>query len=81
MQGFFFFPQPDSSSTNRQWGTRSKIGKNVLTRSFKWDNMRSIKVRFSFDTEDNTVTAQADVVFRRHDVGEICLEMLLRCVR
>lgn len=98
-------------------------GKDVLTIIFKGDNMSSIKVRFSFDTdneavaircfdivtvpenkiglilkvvnelneeyrfcnfyldtEDNTVTAQADVVFRKHDVGEICLEMLLRCV-
>ena len=36
--------------------------------------------KFCIDTDDNTVQAEMDAAFRSHDVGEICRELLLRCV-
>ena len=36
--------------------------------------------KFVLDTNDNTVQAEMDAAFRTHDVGEICLELMGRCV-
>ena len=36
--------------------------------------------KFVLDTNDNTVQAEMDAAFRTHDVGEICLELMSRCV-
>ena len=36
--------------------------------------------KFVLDTDDNTVQAEMDAAFRTHDVGEICLELMARCV-
>ena len=36
--------------------------------------------KFVLDTDDNTVQAEMDAAFRTHDVGEICLELMGRCV-
>ena len=37
-------------------------------------NARFRFVKFVIDTNDHTVQAEADVAFRSHDVGDICLE-------
>ena len=37
-------------------------------------------VKFVIDTNDHTVQAEADVAFRSHDVGDICLEYVSRCI-
>ena len=35
-------------------------------------------VKFYLDEKDNTITVQADAIFRSHDIGDICYELLLR---
>lgn len=40
-------------------------------------NSRYKYVKLYADESDNTVTADADLIFRTHDVGEICLEATL----
>ena len=41
-------------------------------------NARFRFVKFVIDTNDHTVQAEADVAFRSHDVGDICLEYVSR---
>lgn len=36
--------------------------------------------KFCIDTSDNTIQMEMDAVFRGHDVGTICYELLMRCV-
>ena len=36
--------------------------------------------KFCFDPDDNTIQAEMDCIFRKHDVDEICYEALLRIV-
>ena len=43
-------------------------------------NARFRFVKFVIDTNDHTVQAEADVAFRSHDVGDICLEYVSRCI-
>lgn len=43
-------------------------------------NRRFRFFKFVLDTDDNTVQAELDAAFRTHDVGEICLELMARCV-
>ena len=43
-------------------------------------NRRFRFFKFVLDTDDNTVQAEMDAAFRTHDVGEICLELMARCV-
>ncbi|OKZ97715.1 MAG: hypothetical protein BHV90_19190 [Clostridiales bacterium 42_27] len=43
-------------------------------------NQRFRFFKFVLDTDDNTVQAEMDAAFRTHDVGEICLELMIRCV-
>ena len=46
---------------------------NALNSKFRF-------VKFCVHTEDSTVQAEMDASFRDHDVGEICRELLSRCV-
>ena len=43
-------------------------------------NARFRFVKFVIDTNDHTVQAEADVAFRSHDVRDICLEYVSRCI-
>lgn len=44
-------------------------------------NNRFRFVKFCIDFDDNTVQAEMDGVFRDNDVGEICMELIARCVQ
>lgn len=46
---------------------------NAVNRRFRF-------AKFVLDTDDNSVQAEMDAVFRSHDVGDICLELMARCV-
>ena len=46
---------------------------NALNNKFRF-------VKFCIDTDDSTVQAEIDASFRSFDVGEICRELLGRCV-
>lgn len=46
---------------------------NKLNAEYRW-------VKFVFDTNDNTIQGEMDVIFRSHDVGEICAEAMSRIV-
>lgn len=41
-------------------------------------NARFRFVKFVLDTNDYTVQAEIDVPFRKHDVGEVCVEVMNR---
>lgn len=43
-------------------------------------NKRFRFAKFVLDTNDNTIQAEMDAVFRFNDVGEICNELLIRMV-
>lgn len=43
-------------------------------------NRRFRFVKFVLDTNDNTIQAEMDGVFRANDVGEICYELLFRMI-
>lgn len=53
---------------------------DVLLKAINAVNRRFRFAKFVLDTDDNSVQAELDAVFRSHDVGEICLELMARCV-
>ena len=60
-----------------------KLPENRVEGFFKVVNEANRRFRFFkfvLDTNDNTVQAEMDAAFRTHDVGEICLELMSRCV-
>ena len=60
-----------------------KLPENRVDGFFKVVNEANRRFRFAkfvLDTNDNTVQAEMDAAFRTHDVGEICLELMSRCV-
>lgn len=60
-----------------------KLPENRVDGFFKVVNEANRRFRFFkfvLDTNDNTVQAEMDAAFRTHDVGEICLELMGRCV-
>jgi hypothetical protein len=60
-----------------------KLPENRVEGFFKVVNEANRRFRFAkfvLDTNDNTVQAEMDAAFRTHDVGEICLELMNRCV-
>lgn len=60
-----------------------KLPENRVEGFFKVVNEANRRFRFAkfvLDTNDNTVQAEMDAAFRTHDVGEICLELMSRCV-
>ena len=60
-----------------------KLPENRVEGFFKVVNEANRRFRFFkfvLDTNDNTVQAEMDAAFRTHDVGEICLELMGRCV-
>ena len=60
-----------------------KIPESKVAAIYPVVNAINSKLRFAkfcIDTDDNTVQAEMDAAFRSHDVGEICRELLLRCV-
>lgn len=60
-----------------------KLPENRVEGFFKVVNETNRRFRFAkfvLDTNDNTVQAEMDAAFRTHDVGEICLELMNRCV-
>lgn len=46
---------------------------DVLLKAINAVNRRFRFAKFVLDTDDNSVQAELDAVFRSHDVGEICL--------
>ena len=60
-----------------------KLPENKIDGFFKVVNEANRRFRFAkfvLDTNDNTVQAEMDAAFRTHAVGEICLELMNRCV-
>ena len=60
-----------------------KLPENRVEGFFKVVNEANRRFRFAMfvlDTNDNPVQAEMDAAFRTHDVGEICLELMNRCV-
>lgn len=53
----------------------------VMLRAVNEQNSRFRFAKFCLDTDDNTIQMEMDAAFRRHDVGEICTELLARGVK
>lgn len=53
---------------------------DVLLKAVNAVNRRFRFAKFVLDTDDNSIQAELDAVFRSHDVGDICLELMARCV-
>ena len=76
---------PEAAAGGRETVTVIYSGENipkldVLLKAINAVNRRFRFAKFVLDTDDNSVQAELDAVFRSHDVGEICLELMARCV-
>lgn len=60
-----------------------KFQENKLPSMLAAINDQNAKYRFAkfvIDTDDCTAQVEIDACFREHDIGEICSELLARCV-
>ena len=70
----------DNKGIKYEYKGTTDSGKDIVVLSYTCENIRFRFVKCVIDTNDHTVQAEADVAFRSHDVGDICLEYVSRCI-
>ncbi len=81
----------DNKGIKYEYKGTTDSGKDIVVLGYTCENISMLAainqqnarfrfVKFVIDTNDHTVQAEADVAFRSHDVGDICLEYVSRCI-
>ena len=79
-----FFFGTDSQDVSLQCFNVVKVPEGKTEAILKAVNGLNAHYRFAkfyFDVDYKTVTVQMDACFRTHDVGEICTELMIRCIQ
>ncbi len=78
-----FFFSDDNEDVALRCFDLVKVPDDKVAACFIAVNQQNKKFRFGkfvLDTGDNTIQMEMDAVFRDHDVGEICYELMMRAV-
>lgn len=78
----FFFDHDDEHASLRVFNlVKVPAGKiSAMLTAVNQINNEYRFAKFCLDSDDNTIQAEMDCIFRQHDIDEICYEALLRMV-
>ncbi len=78
-----FFFDSDNESVALRCFNLAKVPEDKIAACLVAVNQQNKSFRFArfvLDTDDSTIQMEMDAVFRDHDVGEICYELMVRAV-